>query len=88
MENGRIEITPDVMLGQPVIRGTYIPVEVIVRKLCAGVTLTELLTVYPCLTREDIYAALAYAVCSRKSPGDVSYEIPTSISHSRKKIAA
>ncbi len=57
----RIEINPDVMLGKPVIRGTRIPVELILRKLGEGITENELLDAYPRLTREDIQAAFAYA---------------------------
>jgi uncharacterized protein (DUF433 family) len=51
---GRIEINPAVMLGKPVIRGTRIPVELIVRKLGEGATEADLLDAYPRLTREDL----------------------------------
>jgi uncharacterized protein (DUF433 family) len=61
MVTGRIEINPAVMLGKPVIRGTRIPVELLLRKLSEGATEADLLDAYPRLTREDIYAALAYA---------------------------
>lgn len=57
----RIEINPAVMLGKPVIRGTRIPVELIIRKLSEGATEADLLDAYPRLTLEDIQAALAYA---------------------------
>jgi len=57
----RIEINPKVMLGKPVIRGTRIPVELILRKLSEGATEPELLDAYPRLTREDIKAAIGYA---------------------------
>jgi uncharacterized protein (DUF433 family) len=57
----RIEINPNVMLGKPVIRGTRIPVEMILRKLGQGATEADLLDAYPRLTPEDIRAALAYA---------------------------
>ena len=58
---GRIEINPDVMLGKPAIRGTRIPVELILRKLGEGATEDELLDAYPRLTQADIRAALSYA---------------------------
>jgi uncharacterized protein (DUF433 family) len=64
MKYERIEINPQVMLGKPVIRGTRIPVELILRKLGEGVTEAELLNAYPRLTRADIQAALAYAADS------------------------
>jgi len=60
----RIEINPSVMLGKPVIRGTRVPVELIIRKLGDGATKADLLDAYPRLTREDIQAALAYAADS------------------------
>lgn len=57
----RIEIDPTVMMGKPVIRGTRIPVELIVRKLSEGATEADLLDAYPRLVIEDVRAALAYA---------------------------
>jgi uncharacterized protein (DUF433 family) len=51
-----------------VIRGTRIPVEIIVRKLSEGATEADLLDAYPCLTIADIRAALAYAADSADSP--------------------
>ena len=57
----RIEINPKVMLGKPVIRGTRIPVELILRKLSEGMDEIDLLEAYPRLTREDIHAAIRYA---------------------------
>ena len=64
MTTDRIEINPAVMLGKPVIRGTRIPVEVLLRKLGEGAAETDLLEAYPCLVREDIQSALSYAVDS------------------------
>ena len=60
----RIEINPAVMLGKPVIRGTRIPVELVLRKLADGMTEADLLDAYPRLAHEDIQAALAYAADS------------------------
>lgn len=57
----RIEINPNVMLGKPVVRGTRIPVELILRKLSEGATEEELLDAYPRLSKADIQAVLAYA---------------------------
>ena len=61
MTNNRIEINPDVMLGKPVIRGTRLPVELLLRKLSEGASEADLLDAYPRLTQADIQAALAYA---------------------------
>jgi uncharacterized protein (DUF433 family) len=57
----RIEVNPNVMLGKPVVRGTRVPVELILRKLSEGASETDVLDAYPRLTREDIHAALAFA---------------------------
>ncbi len=57
----RIELNPDVMTGKPVIRGTRIPVELLLKQLSQGVTYQELLDEYPHLQLADIHAALAYA---------------------------
>ena len=64
MTTNRIEINPEVMLGKPVIRGTRLPVELLLRKLSEGATEADLLDAYPSLTRADIQAALAYAADS------------------------
>ena len=61
MVRERVEIDPAVMLGKPVIRGTRIPVEIILRKLSEGATEADLLDAYPRLQAADIRAALAYA---------------------------
>lgn len=57
----RIDINPRVMLGKPVIRGTRIPVELILRKMSEGATEADLVEAYPRLTRDDIHAAMRYA---------------------------
>lgn len=54
----RIEMNAKVMLGKPVVRGTRIPVELLLRKLGEGATPEDLLDAYPRLSREDIQAAL------------------------------
>jgi len=57
----RIEVNPAVMQGKPVIRGTRIPVELLLRKLGEGATTVDLLDAYPRLTAPDVQAALSYA---------------------------
>jgi uncharacterized protein (DUF433 family) len=56
----RIEINPKIMMGKPVVRGTRIPVELILRKLGEGATEQDLLDAYPRLTRADIQAAIGF----------------------------
>jgi len=57
----RIEINPKVMMGKPVIRGTRISVELILRKLSEKASEKDLLQAYPQLVAEDIQAAIRYA---------------------------
>ena len=61
MTTARIETNPAVLQGKPVVRGTRIAVEGILRKLSEGVTEADLLDAYPRLTHDDIQAALRYA---------------------------
>ena len=49
------------MMGKPVVRGTRIPIELILRKLSEGATEDDLLDAYPRLRVEDIQAAIGYA---------------------------
>lgn len=61
MVHNRIEINPHVMAGKPVIRGTRIPVELVLRKLGAGMDIASILADHPRLTVDDIRAAQAFA---------------------------
>lgn len=58
MTTHRIEMNPKVMMGKPVIRGTHIPVELILRKLGEGSTEADLLDAYPRLTKADVQAVM------------------------------
>lgn len=57
----RINIDPKIMIGKPVIKGTRITVELILRLLAQGLTMQEILKNYPHLEMADIYAAIGYA---------------------------
>lgn len=57
----RIVSDHQVMLGKPVIKGTRLTVELILRKLSQGTTTDDLLKMYPHLTNEDIQAVYPYA---------------------------
>ena len=56
----RIAIDPKIMAGKPIIKGTRIPVDLIVKLLAQGLTPREILEDYPQLRKEDIKAALEY----------------------------
>ena len=49
------------MVGKPVIKGTRIPVELVLKKLAQNIDANEILENYPRLTKEDIKAAIMYA---------------------------
>jgi len=57
----RIVCNPKVMVGKPIIRGTRIPVEIIVRMVGQGIPEAEILREYPRLEPADIRASLIYA---------------------------
>ena len=57
----RIEVNPEIMLGKPVIKGTRLPVEIVLEKLAYGYSEEELIKDYPFLKKEDIRACLIYA---------------------------
>lgn len=57
----RITVDPEIMLGKPIIKGTRITVELILKKLSEGMTIEELLMAYTHLTKEDILAAISYS---------------------------
>jgi uncharacterized protein (DUF433 family) len=61
MTHQRIEMNPDIMAGKPVIRGTRVPVEMVLRKLGTGMTVEAIIADHPRLTRDDILAAQAFA---------------------------
>ena len=56
----RIEINPELHHGDPCIKGTRIPVAIIIGSLADGMTPTEILSAYPQLTETDVQAALSY----------------------------
>ena len=61
MPHSRIAADPAVMMGKPCIQGTRITVELVLRKLGAGRSFSDILEAYPQLTEEDVRAALAFA---------------------------
>jgi uncharacterized protein (DUF433 family) len=63
----RITVNPEVMVGNPTIRGLRITVEQILKALAANISIEDLLEDYPELELEDIKAALLYAAESLKN---------------------
>ncbi|MBI5074984.1 MAG: DUF433 domain-containing protein [Nitrospirae bacterium] len=63
-DDSRIELSPRVCNGKPVIKGTRIPITVILEQIAEGASWESILEGYPELKREDIHAALMYAKAS------------------------
>ena len=57
----RISSDPDILHGKPCIKGTRIPVYLIVSLVAEGISIEEIIKDYPSLTPEDIKAAVLYA---------------------------
>ena len=59
--NDRIEINPHILCGKPVIKGTRIPIYLILNLLASGYDYARIIEAYPVLSEADITAALTYA---------------------------
>lgn len=70
----RVVVNPKVMLGKPVIKGTRITVEILLKKLAQNLSPGEILKDYPQLTKEDIKAAVDYAASTVE--GESIYPVP------------
>ncbi|MBI5794005.1 DUF433 domain-containing protein [Candidatus Uhrbacteria bacterium] len=57
----RIEVNPNIMAGKPVIRGTRIPVSVVLNLLAHGYTPSRVIEAYPQITTQDVQAAMSFA---------------------------
>ena len=57
----RIQIDPRVCHGQPCVKGTRIPVSLVVQYLANGDSLDDILAAYPSLKPDDVRACLVYA---------------------------
>ena len=59
-----VVLDPSVMIGKPVIKGTRMPIDLIVEKIAIGETMFQLLDDYPFLNEDDVRAALLYSARS------------------------
>ncbi len=62
-----ITSNPKIIFGKPVIKGTRVPVDLILEKLGKGESIEHLLKAYPRITQESIYACLIFAAKSVKN---------------------
>lgn len=68
----RISTDKNIMHGKPCIKGTRIPVYLILDLLAGGSTAKEIIEDYPDLTEEDIHACVEYAaVLAREESGEL-----------------
>lgn len=85
----RIIIDPKIMVGKPIIKGTRITVELILRLLAQGATEKEILGNYPHLTPQDIKVVLEYAAQTIEAEKIFPlYFEPTTHKYANNKIAA
>jgi uncharacterized protein (DUF433 family) len=83
----RITTNPDVMVGRPVVKGTRIPVELVVAHLANNPDLNDLFVAYPDLTIADVKACLAYASHAVERIGDEDpAPSPEAVARSREGI--
>ena len=61
MYQDRIVVDPEILAGKPVVKGTRIPVELVLKRLAQDLTARSLFQAYPRLTKEDVKACLEYA---------------------------
>ena len=57
----RIAVDPNALAGKPVIKGTRIPIYLIIELIASGMTIKDVLKEYPELKEDDVKAALLYA---------------------------
>src|SRR5579871_831458 len=57
----RIIVDPNILAGKPVVKGTRIPVELVLKRLAQDLDMQTLFEAYPRLTKEDVQACIAYA---------------------------
>lgn len=63
----RVHSDPKVLAGKAIVRGTRIPVDLILERLGAGESVADLVAAYPRLTPDDVHAALTFAADSLRN---------------------
>ncbi len=59
-EQERIIVDPEILAGKPVVKGTRIPVSLILNLLAHGYDFDRIVQAYPILTKDDVRAAIRY----------------------------
>ena len=73
-----ITSNPNILFGKPAIKGTRIAVEQVLDELAGGTSIEELLEEYPRLSRDAVYAALAFAADTLRM--EVTYPLDQAVS--------
>jgi uncharacterized protein (DUF433 family) len=72
----RIEVNPKILCGKPVIKGTRVPVYLVLELISAGYDFKRIMEAYPSLTEEDVKAAVEYAAGIVKNEEAFEYVVP------------
>jgi uncharacterized protein (DUF433 family) len=75
MWRDRIQSDPKILAGKAVVRGTRIPVDLILEKLGAGESIADVVAAHPRLTADDVHAALTFAAESVR--GETVFSVPS-----------
>ena len=70
-----IEVNPRILAGKPVVRGTRIPVYLVLDLIASGYTFQKIVESYPSLTIEDVKAAVEYAASVLKNSETAEYQV-------------
>ena len=80
----RIIVDPEILVGKPVVKGTRIPVELVLKRLSEDLDLSALFEAYPRLLPDDVKACLAYA--GRQVAGEEVYAVTLGAQEARHEI--
>lgn len=82
MYQDHIVVDPEIMVGKPVVRGTRIPVALVLKRLAQDLDLRTLFEAYPRLTVDDVKACIEYA--QAVVDGEDVYPGPGPVPHAAK----
>ena len=70
-----VEVNPRILVGKPIIKGTRIPVYLVLDLIASGYSFQKIVEAYPTLTVEDVKAAVEYAASLLKNSETVDYQV-------------
>ena len=70
-----IEVNPRILAGKPIVKGTRIPVYLVLDLIASGYTFQKIVEAYPSLTVEDVKAAVEYAASLLKNSETIDYQL-------------